>query len=151
MHSRGAIRRDMSPFGALLENSEAAFKALEGIAGSDTVVLQLLERPKVPRPWEIALEIDCLQMICDMSRRPAASSRALESKSIRPLTGNDVPEMLALTKLTEPGPFRARTIEMGMYLGVHELVDGQEKLIAMAGERMRMTGFTEGKRRVYSS
>jgi ribosomal protein S18 acetylase RimI-like enzyme len=51
----------------------------------------------------------------------------------------DVPEMLELIARTEPGPFLARTVEMGDYLGVR--VDG--RLMAMAGERFRLDGWTE--------
>jgi predicted GNAT family acetyltransferase len=47
--------------------------------------------------------------------------------------------MIALTALTDPGPFRTRTIECGRYLGVRR--DGE--LIAMAGERQRLPGFVE--------
>jgi predicted GNAT family acetyltransferase len=47
--------------------------------------------------------------------------------------------MLALTQLARPGPFLARTIQMGDYAGVY---DG-ERLVAMAGERMRLPGHTE--------
>jgi len=52
---------------------------------------------------------------------------------------SDVPEMMALAELTKPGPFSRRTREMGDYVGVRE--DG--KLIAMAGERLRVPGYTE--------
>jgi GNAT superfamily N-acetyltransferase len=51
----------------------------------------------------------------------------------------DVPEMLELADRTEPGPFRARTIELGTYLGIRR--DGH--LVAMAGERFRLPGWTE--------
>jgi predicted GNAT family acetyltransferase len=52
---------------------------------------------------------------------------------------DDLPEMIALTALTEPGPFRSRTIECGRYLGVRR--DGE--LIAMAGERYQLPGYIE--------
>ncbi len=55
------------------------------------------------------------------------------------LSAADVPEMLDLVRRTEPGPFLSRTIELGTYLGVRR--DGA--LIAMAGERMHPTGWTE--------
>ena len=55
------------------------------------------------------------------------------------LGDDDVPQMLDLVARTEPGPFRRRTIEMGSYLGFR--VDG--RLIALAGERMHPTGWTE--------
>jgi predicted GNAT family acetyltransferase len=47
--------------------------------------------------------------------------------------------MLALTELTRPGPFLKRTIEMGAYLGIRR--DG--RLVAMAGERLHVPGWTE--------
>ena len=131
---------DVSPFAALRENSAAAFKELEELAGDDTIALCFHERTTLPHPWAVVLEIDCLQMICDM---PPARSSVNGTKGIRLLTASDVPEMLALTKLTEPGPFRERTIKMGTYLGMHAVVDGHEKLVAMAGERLQMTGYTE--------
>ena len=58
---------------------------------------------------------------------------------LRPLQNADVPAMQRLIDLTRPGPFAPRTIEMGRYLG---LIEGGE-LVAMAGERLRLNGFTE--------
>jgi predicted GNAT family acetyltransferase len=55
------------------------------------------------------------------------------------LTTDDVPEILDLVGRTQPGPFRKRTIEVGRYLGIRR--DGG--LVAMAGERLRVPGFTE--------
>jgi hypothetical protein len=56
-----------------------------------------------------------------------------------PLSDADAPQMLALATLTQPGPFFERTHQLGAFIGVK--VDG--RLAAMAGERMRMPGFTE--------
>jgi len=56
-----------------------------------------------------------------------------------PLGAADVPEMLELVAQTEPGPFLTRTIELGDYLGIRR--DGT--LIAMAGERFQLDGWTE--------
>ena len=44
-----------------------------------------------------------------------------------------------MTSLTHPGPFFARTIEMGHYAGIFE----DNRLVAMAGERLRLPGYTE--------
>jgi predicted GNAT family acetyltransferase len=52
---------------------------------------------------------------------------------------DDVPEMIALTELTKPGPFSARTHELGTFLGIR--IDG--RLVAMAGERMKPANYTE--------
>jgi len=58
---------------------------------------------------------------------------------IQVLADEDAPEMLALATLTEPGPFLSRTHTMGRFLGIR--VGGP--LVAMAGERMRFSGYTE--------
>jgi predicted GNAT family acetyltransferase len=55
------------------------------------------------------------------------------------LAAADVPEMLELVAATEPGPFFKRTIVLGTYLGLRR----EGVLVAMAGERMRMEGWTE--------
>ena len=47
--------------------------------------------------------------------------------------------MVELATLTKPGPFGTRTHELGCYVGIR---DG-EKLVAMAGERLKVPGFTE--------
>jgi predicted GNAT family acetyltransferase len=57
----------------------------------------------------------------------------------RRLGPEDAGEMLALVELTRPGPFSVRTVELGHYFGV--FVGGA--LVAMAGERLRVPGFTE--------
>jgi predicted GNAT family acetyltransferase len=58
---------------------------------------------------------------------------------MRLLTAADAPEMVALATLTEPGPFRERTHELGLFLGIFE----GERLVSMAGQRTRSPGFVE--------
>ena len=55
------------------------------------------------------------------------------------LTETDVPEIFDLVERAKPGPFRKRTIELGRYLGIRH----EGRLIAMAGERFRLPGWTE--------
>jgi predicted GNAT family acetyltransferase len=57
----------------------------------------------------------------------------------RPLTTDDVPQMLALVELAKPGPFLPRTIDLGSYFGVFD----DDQLVAMAGERIHLPGYTE--------
>jgi len=47
--------------------------------------------------------------------------------------------MLALAEATRPGPFGTRTAELGVFLGIRE----GGKLVAMAGQRMRLPGLIE--------
>lgn len=55
------------------------------------------------------------------------------------LVEDDAAEMFALARLTQPGPFFERTHRLGDFVGVK--VDGA--LAAMAGERLKLPGFTE--------
>jgi predicted GNAT family acetyltransferase len=58
---------------------------------------------------------------------------------IVPLGEVDIPQMLALTGITNPGPFLQRTIEFGHYAGIFE----GDKLIAMSGRRMHPEPYLE--------
>lgn len=55
------------------------------------------------------------------------------------LIGQDAAEMFDLARLTQPGPFFGRTHRLGDFVGVKH----REHLVAMAGERMKLPGFTE--------
>jgi predicted GNAT family acetyltransferase len=70
------------------------------------------------------------------------ASREHASAAVAPLALSeaDLPEMLALTAATEPGPFLPGTIRMGRYFGIRSETG---RLIAMAGERLKLEGFTE--------
>lgn len=55
------------------------------------------------------------------------------------LSDDDAPEMLALATLARPGPFFAATHRLGGYVGVRR----GGVLIAMAGTRLALPGYTE--------
>jgi predicted GNAT family acetyltransferase len=98
----------------------------------------LEDPPDPPAPWAIDRTCPLLQMLCEKRSAFQGVPRAMQPEFIR-LSKADVPEMLALTKLTNPGPFGARTHELGDYFGIR--VAGT--LAAMAGERLRLPGYTE--------
>jgi ribosomal protein S18 acetylase RimI-like enzyme len=128
---------DVAPFGGLIDQSAAAYDALEEILPGAVTALFLDAKPTLPSDWEMVHSGEMYQMIYEAPLPGGA--HAEENKVFPELTKADVPEMLALTKLTEPGPFLPRTIELGAYLGVHD----SGSLVAMAGERLHLTGFTE--------
>ena len=68
-----------------------------------------------------------------------ATAAPREAGHIEQLTDTDAPAMLELATLTKPGPFGPRTQSLGEFWGIKE----HGVLVAMAGERMRHTGFTE--------
>lgn len=124
---------DVSPFGAARDGSAAALAALADLI-PEADELSLVElAPPSPPPGVQASTAPCVQMTL------TAFTPGGVDLAITPLGEADFPEMLALAKLTRPGPFRARTPVMGRFLGIRE--DG--RLIAMCGERLAMDGFHE--------
>jgi GNAT superfamily N-acetyltransferase len=132
-HLAKRFPRDVAPFGAMKTQSPAEYEALAHILSGDIAALFLDSEPILPADWSMRISGDMYQMTFE------APPPARPKQSFRKLTQADVPEMLALTQLTEPGPFLPRTIELGSYYGIHE----SGSLVAMAGERLRLTGFTE--------
>ncbi len=122
----------VSVFAALAgDPDETAWSDAARLPGSDAMVLVAPQLP-VPPNWEIRLRVPSLQMIADdVDAQPDREAIALGPA--------DVAEMLGLVERTRPGPFLARAIELGDYLGIRR--DGA--LVAMAGERLRLDGWTE--------
>ena len=85
------------------------------------------------RSLEVIVHKTIEQMVYEEREMPPAAAGHVN------LTPADVPDMMQLVELTKPGPFAARTIALGSYIGIR--AGGQ--LVAMAGERMRFPGFTE--------
>lgn len=125
---------DVSPFAGLKTATPQAFTDLTQLvpigAGVD---LFTATPPDVPGNWAVTRSGWIDQMVCDQPS-PARQTTFLD------LQEKDVPDMLALTAATKPGPFSEATIRMGRYRGVRS-IDG--RLMAMAGERLRLKGFTE--------
>jgi predicted GNAT family acetyltransferase len=86
----------------------------------------------LPSRLRLVKQAACVQMVAEAQLPPA-------DIAFEPLGDRDAVEMLELATLTEPGPFFARTHELGDFIGIR--AGGQ--LVAMAGERMRLPGFTE--------
>jgi len=89
---------------------------------------------EVPAEFEQVGQGEVVQLTAERFA-PVATSAV----TFRDLTRTDVPQMLELVALTRPGPFGSRTIEMGRYVGVFD----DQRLIAMAGERLRLDGYGE--------
>jgi len=123
-------RTDVSPFAATpAPGDDAAWRDLASLVPAGDAVG--LADPALPDGWHAIGVYRVLQLV-DASVEAAADG-------VVPLGEADVPEMLELVELTRPGPFAARTIELGGYVGVR--VDG--RLVAMAGERVHPAGWAE--------
>ena len=125
---------DVTPFADMADMSAASFAALGDLmSGSQVAVLFTPEPVDVPAGFKVVLAESGEQMIGSPADSP------LRDAEIVTLGAADVPAMMALTALTKPGPFAARTHELGTFLGIRA---GGE-LVAMAGERMKPGNFTE--------
>jgi ribosomal protein S18 acetylase RimI-like enzyme len=131
--------REVSVLAGFPEAKPEHYDSLATLLSPDERVgLFLQEPPCPPAPWSVVSTGPLLQMLCENRRAASPAPRSSEQEFSR-LSNTDVPEMLALTKLTKPGPFGARTHEMGDYFGIRR----GGILAAMAGERLRLPGYTE--------
>jgi hypothetical protein len=118
--------------GAMPDNDIFGFDDLGNLVEIGEAIFVIGILPETLPGWEVILSGRYPQMICkDLNPTPHVDASYL--------TKDDMPDMLDLVALTQPGPFSPRTIELGHYLGLHQ--DGQ--LVAMAGERLHLTGFCE--------
>jgi hypothetical protein len=93
-HLAKRFPRDVASFGAVKAQSPAAYEALAQILSGDTVALALDSKPVLPEDWSMRISADIYQMTFE------APPPARPSQVIRKLAAPDVPEMLALTRLT---------------------------------------------------
>ncbi|MBT0768709.1 GNAT family N-acetyltransferase [Kineosporia sp. J2-2] len=132
----GRARRyhpDFAAYSALHPDRDArAWRDLATLAGPGVEVV-LAGAPFTPPPgWVVSRVGNAVQLVAD------ASPGRPDSEAV--LLGPDhAPEIAALIERTRPGPWRPRTVELGRYLGIRR--HGQ--LVAMAGERVRVPGWTE--------
>ncbi|WP_291867783.1 GNAT family N-acetyltransferase [Bradyrhizobium sp.] len=124
----------VAPFADLVDMSPESFAALGAImSGSEIAVLFTPDAVTAPAEFKTVLAETGEQMI------GTPTESAIDGAEVVTLGADDVPAMMALTELTRPGPFSARTHELGTFLGIR--IDG--RLVAMAGERMKPANFTE--------
>ena len=91
------------------------------------------EKPKFSEKITLKNELVCLQMIVE-------NRIDLESKeSIIRLNDKHGESLYNLVNLVQPGYFKKKTILMGDYYGIFKT----DKLVAVAGERMKMNDFIE--------
>ena len=134
----GALARryppEIAPFADVAEMSQQSFAALGPLMSpSDFVVLF------TPDPVAASAGFKTLLIKTGEQMIGMPAEHAGRAADIVTLGADDVPAMMELTKLTNPGPFAPRTHELGTFLGVR--IDG--RLVAMAGERMKPAGHTE--------
>jgi ribosomal protein S18 acetylase RimI-like enzyme len=129
----GRYQRDVSPFGALQHPGHpGSWLALDELLEGRAVAL-IIDPDRVPAGWDVIGAIAGVQM--DGSEMISASA----DSDLVELGAEQVADMVALVERTIPGPFLSRTVEMGRYVGYRH----EGELVAMAGERLQPTGWTE--------
>ncbi len=129
----GRYRRKVSPICAVDRCDAEAWDGLAELAGSGGYISLFRDEITPPGPgWKELFREEITQYVAaDLAPPPE-----LDIVELGPADSED---MVALTKLTEPGPFSAETHRTGRYFGLRR--DGE--LLAMAGERLRVPGWGE--------
>jgi predicted GNAT family acetyltransferase len=125
---------DVNIFAATLDDSAEALASLAELIRTHgpAYLLQVGDIPVPPGTKAVATVLG-VQMV-------ARKIEPLEPAApVERLTAADAPAMLALATATQPGPFFTRTHELGTFWGVKD----NGRLVAMAGERMKLHGHTE--------
>ena len=138
---------DVSVFHAMADDAPESWAALAELTPPPAVAVVFRVLPQTPPPgWEVLASGDGYQMVLpdtvqvDLDRELAGTDAATGAAvSLRELGDADVPAMQELVAVTEPGPFRPRTVELGGYVGVFH----DDRLVAMAGRRLRVPGWCE--------
>jgi len=119
--------------GLAAPGAPGAIDALAGLLVAGEVTGLLIDGPlALPAELPAVDEAPVLQMVHD-GPAPAMPD------GLEELGPSDGAAMLALAEATRPGPFGTRTAELGVFLGIRE----GGRLVAMAGQRMRLPGLIE--------
>ncbi|MDD2792182.1 MAG: GNAT family N-acetyltransferase [Sediminibacterium sp.] len=126
---------NVSPFIGMKNWDEAdRQELLLQIPDNRSFSVMIAKEVQLPEETELIFSIPLYQMYC--SALNPVDEREL---TVRSLSDADVPQMLELTELTRPGPFYSKTITFGNYIGLFQ----NNRLISMAGERLKTNGYTE--------
>ena len=139
--SPGAARnypRDMARFSALAEQTAAAYAdlAVDLPPGMEARLFRPVDEP-TPAGWETLSAKPIRQMVMETDDLPGSHPAEATAVLLGPA---DAADMLALAEIAKPGPFYARTGDLGRYAGVR---GNDGRLVAMAGERFRFSGYVE--------
>jgi ribosomal protein S18 acetylase RimI-like enzyme len=130
---------EISTIGAMLEPTNRGYESLAKLVKTgETVNLALREPYELSRAgWTLLRGTLMPQMVYEGNGHLSADMPT--NVQILELGAADSADMVELTSLAKPGPFARRTHELGMYIGIRK----NGKLIAMAGERLKVPGYTE--------
>lgn len=125
---------DVSPFlGVRSWDEPGVWDAITELLGSGAELAISHADPEVPEGWEQTWRGEGVQLVQTSRLQTRPDDEVVE------LGADDADDMLALVERNQPGPFRPRTYVLGRYVGIRR----DDKIIAMAGERLHPEGWTE--------
>ncbi len=127
---------DIAPFAGVADEFDTqAWADLARLVGPGNLAVMVGLTGEPERfGWRAEFHIPGVQLVAE---RPIGVPSPTGDVTLGPA---DADQMAALVALTEPGPWRDRTVELGGYRGVR---DDAGRLIAMAGRRMNPPGHIE--------
>lgn len=125
---------DVHPFACGRDDGPDSMQALADIAApGDTQIFLQADAISAPHGFNVTATAAGVQMIAD------GPLPVVEDERIARLGEADAADMLELATLTQPGPFTLRALVLGNFWGIRD----QGRLVAMAGERLKVNGMTE--------
>jgi GNAT superfamily N-acetyltransferase len=125
---------EVSPFVAFADDQTNGFEKLYELLPEGRKILYAIPTSIAqPKGWQVQHEIPGLQFVYEGPVINAAFP------GIVPLNETHIEEMIALTRLTKPGPFSTKTIQFGSYHGIFE----EGRLAALTGQRLHLNNYTE--------
>ena len=130
------FRRAVAPFSAVDRLDDAGWAALADLVGPRGVAILFRAGVTDPPPgWTTAFRGRTIQYVAG-ALDPIDPDVEAELVELGPADSDDMVELVART---EPGPFSAETWRTGRYFGLRR----GDRLVAMAGERLRVPGWGE--------
>ena len=130
---------EIGPLSGIANEVATNYEALRLLVDLGGVVVLFLDEPYTPKLGWTLVRGGLLSQMIRMSPISQEPSPLRIPATSRKLTPEDVPAMRELAALTEPGPFRQRTIELGEFHGIFD----SGRLLAMAGQRLHLKHFVE--------
>jgi GNAT superfamily N-acetyltransferase len=128
--------QEVLPFTAVESTQDNSIAALDAWIDPGESFFIIGALPVLPQGWTVENELPCAQMVLKSLPAPLP---ATDTALISLLGPEDANDMYQLINSIQPGYYKPDTRLLGNYYGIR--LEG--RLVAMAGERMRMTGFTE--------
>jgi GNAT superfamily N-acetyltransferase len=142
----GQARRyatEVSVFYAIPDDQPESWDDAARLSDDGTIVIFRPGPIRPPDGWRMLFGGEGHQMVLRQPpvapTVPTVDATTGRAVTMRPLEPSDVPDMVALVALTEPGPFRPGTIRLGGYTGIFH----DDELVAMAGQRLHPPGLCE--------